>query len=883
MGPKRLVVIDGYSLLYRAFFATRFLSTSDGRPTNALLGFANMLFNLLENIQPDAIVVALDSPGKTFRHAEYSEYKGTRREIAPELKEQLPIARELIEKLGIPQVEITGFEADDIVGTIAKLAEANGYHTTIVTGDLDSLQLVDPAISVLTMKMGVSDTVTYDPEAVMQRYGFGPEFVPDFKAIKGDSSDNIPGVPGIGDKGAAELIQQFGTIEQMLDKWDDIPPKYQKKMEPVREQIPKSKWLATIRCDVPLTYDFKPFVLNRGQLEAAQAMFESLEFRSLHRRTPKTLGAYLDGSAPAVREGLAGAPEVESEKLEIALSKANDYASLAKFVEDRRYSVFFATTQAADLFETPERKAYVAVGKKAVETSEADALHLIAALPDLAVLHDAKPTYKSILKAEVESGKSKVESLNSKVLEPPRFDSLLAGYVLQSGRANYALRDLVQGYTDLQVPTEPHEMAGAMLVLEDAMLDRLEKEQQARVLQEIELPLVPVLADMETLGIKVDRDQLREFSKELEVTIDQTARKIFEIAGQEFAIGSPKQLGEVLFEKLKLPGAQKTKTGYATGAEVLQLIPPDYEIPGLVLSWREYSKLKSTYTDALAGLIREDGRIHTTYSMTVAATGRLSSNDPNLQNIPIRTELGRGIRKAFEGADGYALGSFDYSQIELRVLAHMCGEPALVDAFREHEDVHTATAQLMFGLGDEKPSKDQRNQAKTLNYAVLYGVSEFGLAQQMGGRFSIGEAKALITTYNERFPSVKGFTDSVIAEARAKGFTTTLMGRRRYFPDIHAPKIMERKAAERQAMNAPLQGTAADMLKLAMINIHRKLQGNPARMLLTVHDELVFELPVGDTSMVEPIRQEMESALPLSVPVEVDAKLGPNWNDMTPV
>lgn len=864
MAPKRLVVIDGYSLLYRAFFATRFLSTSDGRPTNALLGFSNMLFNLLENIQPDAIVVALDAPGKTFRHAEFSEYKGTRRETQPELKEQLPVARQLIEHLGIPQMEVTGYEADDIVGTVSKLAEANGYHTTIVTGDLDSLQLVDKCISVLTMKTGVSDTVTYDADAVMERYGFAPEFIPDYKAIKGDTSDNIPGVPGIGDKGAAELIAAFGTIEQMLDRWDDIPPKYQKKMEPVRDLMMRSKWLATIKTDVPLEYDFKPFVLTREQLEAAQAMFESLEFRSLQRRAPKTLGAYLDGSAPANRDGLAVIAEVEAEELEVSLTKASDYSALAKFVDERRFSVFFAATAAADLFETPMPTAYIAVGKTAVEVKEADALRLIAELPDLAVLHDAKPTYKKMARPGE--------------IPQPRFDSLLAGYVLQSGRANYALRDLVQGYTDLQVPTEPHVMAGAMLVLEDAMLNRLEKEQQVGVLREMELPLVPVLADMENLGIMVDRNQLREFSKQLEVTVEQTTHRIWEMAGCEFTIGSPKQLGEVLFVKMGLPGAQKTKTGFATGAEVLQLIPHD--ICQEVLNWRELTKLKSTYADALGGLVREDGRIHTTYSMTVAATGRLSSNDPNLQNIPIRTELGRGIRQAFHAGPGYQLGSFDYSQIELRVLAHMCGEAALVDAFREHEDVHTATAQQMFGLGEEAPSKEQRGYAKMLNYAVLYGVSEFGLAQQLGGGFSIGEAKDLINKYNERFPSVKEFTNGVVAEARAKGFTTTLMGRRRYFPDIHAPKMNERKAAERQAMNAPIQGTAADMLKLAMIKTHQRLRGDAARMLLTVHDELVLELPEGDNSMVEPIRETMQNALPLSVPVEVDAKLGPNWNAM---
>lgn len=864
MNPKRLVIIDGYSLLYRAFFATRYLSTSDGRPTNALLGFTNMLFNLLENIHPDAIVVALDAPGKTFRHAEYSEYKGTRRDTQPELKEQLPIARELIEKLGIPQVEVTGFEADDVVGTISRLAEENGYHTTIVTGDLDALQLVDKCVSVLTMKMGVSDTVTYDPEAVMDRYGFGPEFVPDYKAIKGDTSDNIPGVPGIGDKGAAELIQSFGTIEQMLERWNELPPKFQKKMEPVREQMPKSKWLATIKRDVPLEYDFKPFVLNAEQLQAASDMFELLEFRSLQRRAPKTLGAYLDGvSAPGGAS--VDIVEVEAEKLDLSLTQVSDFAGLSKFVDDRRYSVFFASAPARDLFDQSEKRAYVAVGKNVAEVSERDALDLIASLPDLAVLHDAKPAYKSI----------------GRWVEPPRFDSLLAGYVLQSGRANYALRDLIQGYTDLQLPTEPHEMAGAMLVLEDAMCNRLEKEDQTKVLRTMELPLIPVLADMENTGITVNRAKLREFSQDLEVAIKETATKIFEIAGQEFTIGSPKQLGEILFEKLKLPGAQKTKTGYATGVEVLSIIPPEYEIAALVLSWRELSKLKSTYADSLGSLIRENGRIHTTYNMTVAATGRLSSYDPNLQNIPIRTELGRGIREAFRATEGYQLGSFDYSQIELRVLAHMCGEEALTDAFRDHVDVHTVTAQQMFMLGEEPASKEQRRLAKMLNYAVLYGVSEFGLAQQLGGGFSIAEAKELINRYNERFPSVKAFTGGVVQEAKSKGFTTTMMGRRRYFPDIHAPKMNERKAAERQAMNAPIQGTAADMLKLAMINVHKQLKGSSTRMLLTVHDELVFEMLEKDIDCVEPIRSAMQDALPLSVPVEVDAKVGPTWNDMT--
>ncbi len=868
MDAKRLVIIDGYSLLYRAFFATRYLSTADGRPTNALYGFCQMLFLLLERIEPDAIVVAFDAPGKTFRHATFSEYKGTRRETAEELKVQLPIARELIAALGITSVEVTGYEADDVVGTISKLAESKGYLTTIVTGDLDSLQLVDDNVSVLTMKLGVTDTVTYGPEQVMERWGVTPEQVPDFKAIKGDTSDNIPGVAGIGDKGAAELISMFGSIEAMLERKDEIPPKYWKKIEPALEALTMSKFLATIDCNVPLEYDFAPFTLTPQQLEDAKAMLEAYEFKTLHKRSDKVLGHYLSGSGPRVEIA-----EVEAEAVEVNLKSVGSLGELGNFIGSGRYALYFAAAPARDLFDDPERKAYVAVGKQVAECSETDALQLLEKDPTRAILHDAKAIYKRL-----DAFEAKPE-----LHATPGFDSMLAAFVLQSQRSSYTLRDLVQGYLDLQPPTKPEEMAAALYLLEPALKDRLVKEDQLRVLEEVELPLVPILTEMERHGIRADRNQLREFSKTLQIEIERLTGRIHELAGQEFTIGSPKQLGEILFEKLQIPGASKTKTGYATGAEILNQIAPQYEIAAEVLNWRELTKLKSTYADALEKYIAEDGRIHTTYTQIGAATGRLSSNDPNLQNIPIRTELGREIRKAFIAADGCDLLSLDYSQIELRVLAHMCQEPALKQAFDEHEDVHTVTAQHMFGLGDQPASKEQRRLAKMLNYAVLYGVSEFGLAQQLGGGFSVAEAKELIKTYNERFPSVKGFTDGIIQEAKSKGFTRTLLGRRRYFPDIHSIKVMERKAVERQAMNAPIQGTAADMLKLAMIDVRKRINGTSTRMLLNVHDELVFEKPKGEGALVEPIREGMETALPLQVPVEVDAKVGVDWNQMTPI
>ncbi len=863
MDPKRLVVIDGYSLLYRAFFATRYLSTSDGRPTNALFGFTSMLFTLLEKVRPHAIVVALDAPGKTFRHAEVETYKATRRETQDELKVQLHDARELIAALGIPSVEVVGFEADDVVGTISRLGEENGYCTTVVTGDLDALQLVDDKVNVLTMKQGVTDVVVYETKDVVERYGFGPEFIPDFKALKGDTSDNIAGVPGIGDKGAAELIQGFGTIESILERIEEVPPKYRKKIEGHEGQMVQSKYLATIVRDVTLEYDFRPFRLTEAQMEAARAMFERFEFRQAARRAPVGLGPYLegmegtDGDDPNAQRPTPNAVLEEDPPVPANLQEARSYGDLVKFVDDRAYAVYFgaAPTQ-SDLFGDPARRAFVAVGSEVRECSEADAVKLVGDLPELAILHDAKPVYRRLAGGT----------------PAPRFDTLLAAYVLQSGRSGYALRDLVQAYLDFAIPTTPQEMAAALYLLEPCLTERLGKESQTRVLTETEIPLVPILAEMENWGICADRDVLREFSKTLEVTIAQIQERVFELAGGPFTIGSPKQLGEVLFEKLGIPGAVRTKTGYATGVEILSGLAPTHEIAQEVLNWRELTKLKSTYTDALEKLIGEDGRIHTTYNQTVAATGRLSSIDPNLQNIPIRTELGRGIRAAFTAERGYRLVSLDYSQIELRILAHMSEEPALVEAFNRRVDVHTVTAQQMFGLGEGEASKEQRRLAKMLNYAVLYGVSEFGLAQQLGAGFSILEAKALIDRYNERFPASRG--------SRRRSWRRP---RPRASPRPARPPPLLPRHPVRQDVGAPLRRAPGDerpdpghRRRHAQARDgprppgHRRL-GHPyaAQRPRRARLRNAPRRRAADPGL----REAMETALPLSVPIEVDAKV----------
>lgn len=865
MPDKRLVIIDGFSLLFRAFFGTRYLSTADGRPTNALFGFTTMLFYVLENSKPDALVVAWDAPGKTFRHAEYAEYKGTRKETDPAMIAQIEPARHLIQELGVPLIECPGYEADDVVGTLSRRAEENGYATVIVTGDNDQLQLVDEHVSVLTTRVGVTDTRTYGPAEVVERYGVPPERLPDWKAIVGDASDNIPGVPGIGEKGATALLQQWESVENLLEHLSEVEEKYRKKIEPVQDQLRKSKWLATIVRDAPIEYSFEPFRLEPHEVEAAKAMLESFEFRSLQKRAMTVFAPYVDGEA-----GAELAIEVQEEAVEVRVQDAGTPDDLVAFAAGRPYAVYFEAKkdeQPGMFEEEVETTAYVAVGNDVRKATEAQALYLFGKIPGGAILHDAKPLYKKI----------------DPTLTPPWMDTMLAGYVLQSGRNSYRLVDMVQGYLDSGIPQKPEQMASAMWHLEAVLRNRIQKEEQDQVLFDIEQPLVPILAEMESHGIKADPDYLHEYAKMLEGEIERTATRVFELAGEEFNIGSPKQLGEVLFDRMKLPNEKKTKTGWATGAEILEPLATQYPIATEILTWRELSKLKSTYADALPRMILSDGRIHTSFNQTVAATGRLSSNDPNLQNIPIRTELGRQIRKAFVAAPGYRLDSFDYSQIELRLLAHLSKDDALVEAFRKRVDVHAATAALMFNVPVDQVSKDQRRYAKMLNYAVSYGVTDFGLASQLGGGFSVAEARALIDQYFERFAKVKAFTVGVIEEARSKGFTTTLCGRRRYFPDIHAQNRNERLSSERAAVNAPLQGAAADMIKLAMIRVRRMLGSSATRMLLQVHDELVFEQADGEAALVEPIRREMEEALPLDVPVEVDAKVGPNWNEMVEV
>lgn len=864
--PK-FVLIDGHSLLYRAFFATRFLSTSDGRPTNALFGFLNMLLTLLESERPAGIAVAFDPPTKTFRHAEYAAYKAQRKETPADFVAQAPVAREMMRAFGIPVIEVIGYEADDVVGTLAMKAKDAGYTAVIVTGDMDALQLVRDGVEVIATKRGVTDIHRYNTAEVVAQCGLTPEQVPDYKALRGDPSDNIPGIPGVGEKTAMKLLQQFGTIENLLENVNEIADeKLRAKVADNADICRQSRWLATIVQDAPIDYAPQSYAPDPATCSAAMSFLEDLEFRSVLTRLPKLFARYGASAdekpATAVTREPFAFDMISDPDTAVMTDALGSAPSLGIYVDD------------SGIAFSPDGRAgyWIPTGLFAN-----DALVRALADPKLPkIAYDAK-RYLARLR---QLGHS---------LAGLAFDPRLAAYQLDPSRSGYRLESLVAEHLDATLPSveEPASLAAlhatAATALYEPMKKRLEEADSLEVHTTLELPLLPVLVEMEATGVKVDPDYLAELSDRLLRSSEILALEIYDFAGREFNIGSPKQIGEVLFGEMNIPGGKKTKTGaYSTGADLLQQLAMEHPIAQKILDWREVTKIRSTYAETLPRSIAADGRIHTDYNMTVAATGRLSSQDPNLQNIPIRSELGREIRRAFVAEDGWSLVSIDYSQIELRLLAHMSGDEALLEAFDAGHDIHSATAALLFGIADGAATFDQRRIAKTVNYATLYGQSDFGLAQLL--RIPVSEAHQITEQYFARFPKVRAFTEGVIAGARAVGYTTTLMGRRRYFPELNAPNRMERLAAERAAVNAPIQGTAADLMKLAMIHVADYLKGARARMLLQVHDELVFECPDGEGERLAPeIGRIMSECYTLNVPLDVERKIGPNWRDMRPV
>ncbi|NLN74787.1 MAG: DNA polymerase I [Armatimonadetes bacterium] len=888
--PK-LIAIDGNSLLYRAFFAMRYLSTSAGVPTNAIYGLTTMLLKVLDD-EPDYVVVAFDTPKPTFRHVQYDQYKAHRKPTPDALIEQAPIARELITAFNIPIIEIDGYEADDIIGTLVTLARDNGLQSEILTGDLDALQLVNEDVRVLTTVKGVSDIAVYDEAAIEERYGLTSGQIIDFKGLKGDPSDNIPGVPGIGDKTAQSLLAKYGTVEGILEHTSELPEgKVKRTLEENAGMAKFSKHLATIVTDVPFDFELERYRSRRPDYDALRDLFVKLEFKTMLKRLPEVEQA--GGKAPVEQRAALGKCRRinSSEELDEfigSLKKAGSFAmqchtAYDKSVRARIIGISFSTgtDETAYVLVNDPAEQSLALVMSDVFQAELSAFGDILSSDDLSkYVHDAKRNIAALALRGVE-------------LKGVVFDAMLGAYLIDSSRSSYDIGSIafeqlsveLAGVTskkdaDIDEAEQYCNEAEVIYRVKPLIEERLRADDEYSLYHDVELPLAGILADMELTGVMIDQSQLEALSVRLNGEIRELEEEIYQLAGEEFNVGSPKQIQSVLFEKLGLTAGKKTKTGYSTSASALEALASEYPIVEHILKWRELAKIKSTYADALPKLINPaTGRVHTSLNQAVTATGRLSSSDPNLQNIPIRTELGREIRKAFVASPGNVLLSADYSQIELRMLAHVTGDDGLMSAFEHDLDIHTRTASTIFGCSESEVTSEMRRRAKTVNFAVIYGMSDFALGRTLG--ISIEEARAYIKTYFSSFPGVQDYTKSTIAQARERGFVSTPLGRRRYVPDIHNSNRNTRQFAERAAVNMPIQGMAADIMKIAMIRVAQALQSRAAKMVLQVHDELLFEVPVNELRAIsELIRLEMENAYRIRVPLKVDVNAGANWAEM---
>ena len=839
----RFFLVDGHSHLYRAYHAIGYLSTSRGVPTHAVFGMSSMLWKILREERPDYVAMAWDAPGPTFRHQAFEAYKLTRPGMPADLVQQLPLVRKVIEAFGIPVLEVPGFEADDILGTVAHAVEEHPLKLVLVTADKDALQLVTPNVSVLTIHKG--EKSWYDEPAVARKWGVPPHLIQDLLALSGDAIDNIPGVPGIGEVTAVKLLGQFGSVERLYENLMLVPSaKLRETLAAHRKQVLLSRELATISRRVPLEFELERFRSEEPDWNALRLLWTELEFSSLLRQLPRQV------------------VEIASEPVS-RLSAGEALASyLAQLPPAAPLAIERAGERGVGLFHPAAGPAYLPF--------EAAPAPLAGRL---LIGHDLKPFLVWGLR---------------RGFTPARFeDSAVAAYLLNSARASYGLEDLaLEAFGEGPGPARDDESAGSrarwVWRLWEQFASDLERDGMRRLYEEVERPLIPVLARMELCGIRVDPLRLEVFAKELERELDNLTREIHALAGEPFNINSSRQLAQILFEKLKLPPIKRTKTGYSTDADVLEHLALGHALPQKILEHRTLAKLKSTYADALPQLIQPaTGRIHTSFNQLVTATGRLSSSDPNLQNIPVRTDLGRRVRESFVPDPGFRFLAADYSQVELRILAHCSGEEALLEAFGRGEDIHTRTAAEVFGVEPERVTPEMRRVAKFVNFGVIYGISAFGLSQ--GLSIDQTHARKYLGDYFAGHPKVKAYIETTLAEGREKGYVTTLLGRRRYLPELKSGNANVRGMAERMAMNAPIQGSAADLIKIAMLRMAGALRdrGLRSRMLLQVHDELLFEVPEAEVeALTELAREVMESALPLAVPLKVDIKVGRNWAEV---
>ena len=865
---EKIVLIDGHSILNRAFYGVPDLTNSEGLHTNAVYGFLNIMFKILDEEQPEYLTVTFDVHAPTFRHEMYADYKGTRKPMAEELRQQVPVIKDVLRAMNIQIIEKAGMEADDLLGTISCMCEAEGMDVSIISGDRDTLQLATEHVKIRIpkTKQGKTEVEDYNAGDVKERYGVTPKEFIDVKALMGDASDNIPGVPGVGEKTATKIIQEYHTIENAYEHADELkPPRASKNLQEYWEQAKLSKVLATIDTHAGIDFDIEKARHGDMYTKEAHELFQRLQFKNMLSRFD------VEVSANEVEKSFREV--TDRDEIERIFAEAVQAECVGAAISKDRGNVL-------PLFAHPSGFGRIALacGKDKIYSIPCDMdTDMEFLLGKLSALAGSAKRFAMCGMKEFLDYLPEAETKNS-------FDVIVAAYLLNPLKSGYAYEDVAREQLNLLIDEKSDDAAKACYEAYTAyaaapvLEAKLKEEGMDRLFFDIEMPLVFALFDMEQAGVKVEAEALKVYGDQLGAKTVELEKEIYDLAGEEFNINSPKQLGVILFEKLGMPHAKKTKTGYSTAADVLDKLAPDYPIVAKILEYRQLAKLKSTYADGLAVYIGKDGRIHGKFNQTVTATGRLSSTEPNLQNIPVRMELGRLIRKVFVPEEGYVFVDADYSQIELRILAHCSGDEQLIQAYREARDIHRMTASQVFHTPFDEVTDLQRRNAKAVNFGIVYGISSFGLSQDLS--ITRKEAAKYIEDYFETYPGIKKFLDDSVAHAREKGYAVTLFGRRRPVPELKSSNFMQRNFGERVAMNAPIQGTAADIIKIAMIGVNDELKKRnmKSRLILQVHDELLIEAEESEVEEVKAIlKDKMEHAADLSVPLIVDMHAGENW------
>lgn len=877
---KTLVIIDGNSIINRAFYALPEMSNKEGLKTNAIYGFTNMLLKIIDTYNPTHISVAFDRKAPTFRHIEFKEYKAGRKKMPDELREQFEPLKDLLDKFNIHRLEIDGYEADDIIGTVSKIAEDNGFKVYIVTGDKDAIQLASNKTTTLITKKGVGEVEEYDYDSVIEKYEMTPTQFIDLKGLMGDKSDNIPGVPGIGEKTGIKLIKEFSSIEGIFDNIDSIKGSTKKKLEENKELAIMSKKLATIIRDVPVEFNLEELEYGNYNTKDILDVFKYLGFTSLIPR----IGS-LDESEDIVNEA------------NVEISKLEDIDEFINKVKENNELIIKTVTREGNILDKRIKYIFLSVDGKKIYYVEENSIHKLEYIftsNEIKKLgYNLKDDYIALKPYGIK-------------LENIYFDITIAEYLIDSmSSTSYECSAIAMKYLTKKVKTKEEllgkgvkakkyqdlsfeELSSHISQIIDTvksvmpiMEENLKESNMDGLLYHVEMPLVEVLAYMEYEGVKVDKEKLNELGSQFKEIIKKLESEIYKISGEEFNINSPKQLGVILFEKLGLPVIKKTKTGYSTNAEVLDKLKDQSPIIDKIIEYRQIVKLNSTYVEGLLSIINPiDGRIHSSFNQTITTTGRISSTEPNLQNIPVKLEMGRNIRKVFISDKGCKLVDADYSQVELRVLAHMSQDETMIDAFKHNEDIHTKTASQVFNVSMDEVTSKQRSDAKAVNFGIVYGKSDFGLSEDLN--IPVKQAKEYIENYFNKYNKIKEFMDNIIDDASSNGYVTTILNRRRYIPEIKSSNFMLRNAGKRAAMNAPIQGSAADIIKIAMINVYKKLEENnlKSKLILQVHDELIVEAVDSEIDIVKKIvKDEMENAVCLDVNLDVDLNIGDSWYD----